>query len=158
MVSACCFCTLQCTVTELVSTIKTLIIGFQKKTIISEMQKKTLHATKVPILKEVTSEKCNSVELNTFSTYLSSLWAWLLLYSAIMPKSEDKYVVKVFNWSEVHLSEMTCYKIHTLDKCSKTTSTREYMLKLVQSRVHSNYFMKTGCSAKNVPISEFKTT
>ena len=30
------------------------------------------------------------------------------------PKSEDKYVVKVFNWSEVHLSEMTCYKIHTL--------------------------------------------
>ena len=41
-------------------------------------------------------------------------WAWLLLYSAIMPKSEDKYVVKVFNWSEVHLSEMTCYKIHTL--------------------------------------------
>ena len=31
-----------------------------------------------------------------------------------MPKSEDK-VVKVFNWSEVHISEMTCYKIHTLD-------------------------------------------
>ena len=31
-----------------------------------------------------------------------------------MPKSEDKYVVKVFNWSEAHLSEMTCYKIHTL--------------------------------------------
>ena len=24
-----------------------------------------------------------------------------------MPKSEDKYVVKVFNWSEFHLSEMT---------------------------------------------------
>ena len=23
---------------------------------------------------------------------------------------------KVFNWSEVHLSEMTCYKIHTLDR------------------------------------------
>ena len=31
----------------------------------------------------------------------------LLLYSAITPKSEDKYVVKVFNWSEFHLSEMT---------------------------------------------------
>ena len=40
--------------------------------------------------------------------------AWLLFYSAITPKSEDKYVVKVFNWSEVHLSEITCYKIHTL--------------------------------------------
>ena len=24
-----------------------------------------------------------------------------------MPKSEDKYVVKVFNWSEFNLSEMT---------------------------------------------------
>ena len=34
-------------------------------------------------------------------------WAWLLLYSAITPKSEDKYVVKVFYWSEVHLFEMT---------------------------------------------------
>ena len=41
-------------------------------------------------------------------------WAWLLLYSAITPKNEGKYVVKVFNWSEVHLSKMTCYKIHTL--------------------------------------------
>ena len=30
-------------------------------------------SVKVTILKEVTSEKCNSVELNTFSTYLSSL-------------------------------------------------------------------------------------
>ena len=27
--------------------------------------------------------------------------------TAITPKSEDKYVVKVFNWSEFHLSEMT---------------------------------------------------
>ena len=41
-------------------------------------------------------------------------WAWLLNTIAITPKSENKYVVKVFNWSEVHLSEMTCYKIHTL--------------------------------------------
>ena len=37
-----------------------------------------------------------------------------LLHSANPPKSDDKYVEKVFNWSEVHLSEMTCYKIHTL--------------------------------------------
>ena len=27
--------------------------------------------------------------------------------TAITPKSENKYVVKVFNWSEFHLSEMT---------------------------------------------------
>ena len=36
------------------------------------------------------------------------------MYSVITPKSEDKYVVKVLNWLEVHLFEMTCYKIHTL--------------------------------------------
>ena len=36
-------------------------------------------------------------------------WAWLLNTIAITPKSEDKYVVKVFNWSEVHLSEMTFF-------------------------------------------------
>ena len=29
-------------------------------------------------------------------------------------KCDDKYVVKVFKWSELHLSEMTCSKIHTL--------------------------------------------
>ena len=44
-------------------------------------------------------------------------WAWLLNTIAIMPKSKDKYVEKVFNWSEVHFSEMTCYKIHTLNEC-----------------------------------------
>ena len=38
---------------------------------------------------------------------------------AITPKSGDKCVVKVFIWSEVYLSEMTCYKIHTLEACSK---------------------------------------
>ena len=36
-------------------------------------------------------------------------------YNSNHAKSEEKYVVKVFNWSEVHLSEMTCYKIHTLE-------------------------------------------
>ena len=34
-------------------------------------------------------------------------------------QSRPKYVVKVFNWSEVHLSEMTGYKIHTLDEYMK---------------------------------------
>ena len=34
-------------------------------------------------------------------------WAWLLNTIAIMPKSEDNYVVKVVNWSEFHFSEMT---------------------------------------------------
>ena len=47
------------------------------------------------------------------------------MYSAITPKSEDRYVVKVFNWSEVNLSEITCYKIHTL--VALTSNTRSYL-------------------------------
>jgi len=37
-----------------------------------------------------------------------------LLQYLISGKSncDDKYVEKVFKWSEVHLSEMTCSKIH----------------------------------------------
>ena len=50
-------------------------------------------------------------------------WAWLLNTIAITPKSEDKYVVKVFNSSEFHLSEMACYKIHTLTTIYLTLST-----------------------------------
>ena len=46
--------------------------------------------------KNVTSEKWNSVGLNT-------------------PKSEDKYVVKVFNPTEFHFSEVTSFKIGTLN-------------------------------------------
>ena len=34
-------------------------------------------------------------------------WPWLLNTIAITAKSEDKYVVKVVNWSEFHLSQMT---------------------------------------------------
>ena len=43
---------------------------------------------KVPILKEVTAEKCNSGELNTFTTY-PYFWVWLLnasWQSCIFPK------------------------------------------------------------------------
>ena len=40
--------------------------------------------------------------------------------TAITPKSEDKYVAKVFNWSEFHSSEVTSYKIHTLVERCKT--------------------------------------
>ena len=36
------------------------------------------------------------------------------LYSAITPKSEDKYVEKVFNSTELHFSEATSFKIGTL--------------------------------------------
>ena len=51
-----------------------------------------------------------------FSTYLSSK-----LDSPLIKTLERENLIlminmlkKVFNWSEVHLSEMTCYKIHTL--------------------------------------------
>ena len=47
----------------------------------------------------------------------------MLLHPANPPKSDDKYVEKVFNWSEVHLSEMTCYKIHTLRSIESSPDT-----------------------------------
>ena len=49
-----------------------------------------------------------------FQQIVPHFWVGLLLQTANPPKSEGKYVEKVFNWSEVHLSEMTWYKIHTL--------------------------------------------
>ena len=36
------------------------------------------------------------------------------------------YVEKVFNWSEVHLSEMTCYKIHALETLLEEDSFRDF--------------------------------
>ena len=47
--------------------------------------------------------------LTLFQHICSNFWVGLLGAIAIPPKSEDKYVEKVFNWSEVHLSEMTYY-------------------------------------------------
>ena len=44
-------------------------------------------------------------------------WAWLLNTIAITPKSEDKYVVKVFNWSEFHLSETTLLQNQYFSNC-----------------------------------------
>jgi len=43
----------------------------------------------------------------------------LLNTIAIRPKSEDKYVVKVFNWSEFHLSEMTLSQNPYFKKAAK---------------------------------------
>ena len=54
------------------------------------------------------------------------------MHPAITPQSEDKYVVKVFNWSEVHLSEMTCSKIHTL------IYTCHILLKITKARINPN--------------------
>ena len=71
--------------------------------------------TKVPILKEFTSEKCNSVELNTFTTYLSSLLGVIDEYNSNHAQKWGKYVEKVFNLTEFHFSEVTSFKIGTLD-------------------------------------------
>ena len=54
----------------------------------------------------VTSHFGKMNQLNTFSTYLSSLLGG---FAIAPPKSEDKYVEKVFNRSEVHLSEIFPY-------------------------------------------------
>jgi hypothetical protein len=41
-------------------------------------------------------------------------WLGLLLHLLHSPKSDDKYAQKELNWSEVHLSDVTSYKIYTL--------------------------------------------
>ena len=61
------------------------------------------------------------------------------MHPANPPKSEDKYVEKVFNWSEFHSSEMTCYKIHTLSKkinpnAEKVEQTPEQKAKLKEEK------------------------
>ena len=67
---------------------------------------------------------------------------------AITPKSDEKYVVKVFNWSEVHLSEMTCYKIHTL------ITLLYFLLILVIYKKENNNFPGKWDPPRN---SQFKT-
>ena len=44
---------------------------------------------------------------------------------------DDKYVEKVFNWAEVHLSEMTCYKIHTLVNNQLNSSLRHIIVTMI---------------------------
>ena len=65
---------------------------------------------KVPILKEVTSEKCNSVELNTFPTYLSSILGVIAEYNSNHAKKWGqicwKSVQQVFNSTELYFSEV----------------------------------------------------
>ena len=61
--------------------------------------------TKIWILKEVTSERCTDDQLNTFSSLFFQI-------STNLEKNEGKIV---FNSSEVHLTEVTSNKIHTLD-------------------------------------------
>ena len=91
--------------------------------------------TKVWVLQQVILERWNSDQLNQwwtlFSTYLSSkldypspmFWLEenLILFNVLINEEynfDEKYVEKIvlhwFNWSEFHLSKMTCYKIHTL--------------------------------------------
>ena len=59
---------------------------------------------KVWILQVVNSEKCNSDKLKIFSSQNGTC---ILIQ---VPICEEK----VFNWSELHFSEVTSFKIHTL--------------------------------------------
>ena len=62
---------------------------------------------------------------------------WLeenLILSNVLIRGEsnfdDKYVEKsvqlVFNWSKFHLSEMTCYKIHTLVQTNNKPTYKDF--------------------------------
>ena len=86
--------------------------------------------SKIWILQEVTSERCNSDQ-----------------YPFVMKK--------VFNWSELHLSEVTSYKIHTLitvifvkilrsDKIEIIFSRRRFLQKM--NKGIQFYYYETFCS------------
>ena len=71
----------------------------------------TEYTTKVPILKECHIGKMKLWQVEHFYNIFSlHFWAWLLNTIPIMPKSEDKCVVKVFNPSEFHFSEVTFFQ------------------------------------------------
>ena len=50
---------------------------------------------------------------------------------AITPKNEDKYVVKVFNWSEFHLSEMTLLQNPYFSRVLEDPGLKEIFFKIV---------------------------
>ena len=73
---------------------------------------------------------------------------------------DDKYVEKtvqlVFNWSEFHLSEMTCYKIHTLDVFVCLFLNQEYTLYLFVSWHKSKNFKGEEISKAFVLVDNLK--
>ena len=75
---------------------------------------KVSKSLKYQFWKNVTSEKWNSDKLNTFGYICLRFWAWLLLYSAITPKSEDKYVQKCSTSQSFIFPKWHSYKIGTL--------------------------------------------
>ena len=77
----------------------------------SENSPKKSKIAKVWILWKVTSERWTSVQLNTFLSIFVITFGWVQQQN---PKVMTNMLKKVFNWSEVHLSEVTSYKIHTL--------------------------------------------
>ena len=84
-------------------------------------------------------------------------WAWLLLYSAITPKSEDKYVVKVFNSSEFHLSEMTLFQnpyFSSLTSCKGFQQSLVWHAVAVKvSRVHNKIFFWVSFREMKRPLN-----
>ena len=71
---------------------------------------------------------------------------------AITPKIEDKYVVKVFNPTEFHFSEVTFFQIGTLVIVS-TILGRKYILRqAVRKNNFPHTFIKKGCEEKKVGV------
>ena len=54
--------------------------------------------------------KMNLCSVEHFFNIFVLTFGWVCWVQMNPPKSEDKYVEKVFNRLEVQLSEMTCYK------------------------------------------------
>ena len=75
-------------------------------------------------------------------TFCLQFWVWLLLYSAITPKNEDKKCPKVFNVPEFHFSEVTFFqnwyfrrnRIYQNIKSSQELTVLIYLMCLYSSR------------------------
>ena len=65
-------------------------------------------------------------------------------YNRITPKSEDKYVEKVFNSTELHFSEVTSFKIGTLNETCST---------LTQDASEGGPYLDLSCDEKPRVIS-----
>ena len=68
------------------------------------------------LLSQASAKVCNeSWEAQLTRSDSWALTSWILLKYAHTQQTGQKVRKKVFNWSEVHLSEVTSYKIHSLD-------------------------------------------
>ena len=82
-----------------------------------------------------------------YNIFCLHFWAWLLNTIAITPKSEDKYVVTVFNPSEFHFSEVTFFQNSTF----KTDIIKVCLVSSISNFFINNIYPANKLSVKKIP-------